>query len=178
MKIIAFGASYSKDSINKKFATFTAQQFSGNDIEILDLDQYTIPLYTIDTEKESGHPQLVKDFVAKIESADFLIISMSEHNGSYTAAFKNLFDWSSRVKQKVFEGKKILLLSTAPGPRGGLGALEAAKTRFPIHGAEIIAHYTLPVFQTNFSETEGILQEELKGEYDEVISSVKEILHT
>lgn len=173
MKIIAFGASYSKNSINKRFAAFAATQFEGATTEVLDLSIYELPLYTVDKEKEIGHPEILQDFVAKLHSADLLIISMSEHNGSYTAAFKNLFDWTSRVELKMFTGKKLLLLSTAPGPRGGLGALESAKTRFPIHGAEIVGSFSLPRFNENFDDTRGILEDDLRTTFTQLIEQTR-----
>jgi chromate reductase len=119
MKIIAFGASYSRASINKEFAAFAATQFGTHEVEVLDLNDYSLPLFTVDVEKELGQPQAAKDFVAKMEEADALIISVTEHNGNFSAAFKNLFDWASRVKLNMFEGKRMLLLSTSPGQGGG-----------------------------------------------------------
>ena len=169
MKIIAFGASYSKRSINKQFASFAAKQFKNAEALILDLNDYTVPLFTVDVEAENGHPEIVRTFISKLEEADLLIISMAEHNGNHTAAFKNLFDWASRVKLKMFEGKKMLLLSTSPGGRGGANSMEAALKRFPIHGAEIIANFSLPSFTKNFDAEKGILDEELKKQFDEAI---------
>ncbi|MBV8251422.1 MAG: NAD(P)H-dependent oxidoreductase [Chitinophaga sp.] len=171
MKIVAFGASYSKNSINKKLAIYAASFFKKSEIEILDLNDYLLPLFTVDVEKEIGVPQAVKNFIAKLDEADLLIISLAEHNGSYTAAFKNLFDWTSRFKMKMFEGKKMLLLSTSPGPRGGLSALEAAMSRFPRHGAEIIGYFSLPKFDENFSAEEGISNTAIKQEFDYFIST-------
>jgi len=173
MKIIAFGASYSKNSINKKFAAYAASQFNNIEAEVLDLTDYWLPLFTTDVEAEVGHPGEVTDFLSKLEEADLLIISLSEHNGSYATAFKNLFDWASRVKLKMFEGKKVLLLATAPGARGGMSVLEAAKQRFPIHGAEIIGSFSLPNFHDNFSEESGILHTELKASFQHILSSIK-----
>ena len=43
MKIIAFGASPSKNSINKKLATAAAHLFNKAEIEVLDLKKYKIP---------------------------------------------------------------------------------------------------------------------------------------
>lgn len=169
MKLVAFGASYSKNSINKKLAAYAATFFSHAETEIIDLCNYPLPLYTIDVEAEMGQPQAAKDFVAKLDEADVLIISLSEHNGSYTTAFKNLFDWASRSKVKMFEGKKVLLLATAPGPRGGVSVLEAAKSRFPVHGAEIIGSFSLPKFQENFSDESGIVNSDLKLDFEYVI---------
>lgn len=175
MKIIAFGASYSRSSINKRFAAYAASQLAINNdiVEVLDLNDYPLPLFTTDVEKEIGHPQVAHDFVNKLAEADIILISLAEHNGSYTAAFKNLFDWASRVKGKLFENKKLLLLSTATGPRGGLSVLHAAVDRFPRHGAEVIAQFALPNFAQNFSDEIGIINEELKQNFIQTIETVK-----
>ena len=174
MKLIAFGASYSNDSINQKFATYAAKQFAGADIEILDLRNYWLPLYTTDVETEIGHPEEVTHFLAKLEQADLIVISLAEYNGSYATAFKNLFDWASRVKMNFFEGKELLLLSTSPGPRGGLTVLQTAKERFPFHGATIAGTFSLPNFYDNFSEETGILNEEIKGKFNDVIGTLQQ----
>ncbi|MEP4192505.1 MAG: NAD(P)H-dependent oxidoreductase, partial [Sneathiella sp.] len=103
MKILAFGASSSKKSINKKLASHAASMVQNGDIEILDLNDFELPLFSEDKEEELGHPQLAKEFLNKISNADGLIISFAEHNGSYTAAYKNIFDWASRIDPKVYQ---------------------------------------------------------------------------
>jgi NAD(P)H-dependent FMN reductase len=173
MKIIAFGASYSGSSINRKLAAYAASQFEGAQVEVLDLRQFELPLYTPEAERALGHPQAAQDFVAKLGGADLIIASMAEHNGSYTAAFKNLFDWASRVKLQMFEGKRLLLLSTAPGPRGGLSVLQQAIDRFPRHGATVAAHFSLPSFAKNFSEEAGILDEALRASFLQAIEAAQ-----
>jgi chromate reductase len=175
MKTIAFGASSSKHSINKSFAHYTALLIDPL-AETLDLANYPLPLFSVDLEKEKGIPVEAMNFISKIKSASLLVISLAEHNGSYTAAFKNLFDWTSRTEPKLFADMKMLLLSTSPGPRGGLGVMEAALIRFPIHGAQIAAHFSLPKFQENFDTTAGITNPELRSKYLEIIESIKESL--
>jgi chromate reductase, NAD(P)H dehydrogenase (quinone) len=172
MKIIAFGASSSKQSINKIFATFAAHQFEASKIEVLDLNDYPLPLYSVDIEKETGIPENAKRFCDELQTADFIIISFAEHNGTYTAVFKNLFDWMSRYQLKMFDTKKLFLLSTASGPRGGLSALEAALKRFPIHGAEIVGHFALGKFQENFKASEGIVNDTMKTEFEKVVAEI------
>lgn len=172
MKILAFGASNSNSSINQQFAIY-ASQFFDAEIEVLDLSQMDLPIYSIDKEISNGIPEYVNDFISKINSVDLVIISMAEHNGSYTTAFKNLFDWASRAKQKTFENTKILLLSTSPGIRGGIGVLEAAKSRFPYHGANILSSFSLPNFSQNFDPQIGIINQELKESFENVINQVK-----
>lgn len=150
MKIIAFGGSNSKNSINKKLATYASSLFADASIEILDLNDFALPLFSVDLEKEIGQPQLAKDFLDKITSADFLVVSLAENNGNYSAAFKNLFDWSSRQAKEVFKHKPMLLMATSPGGRGGATVLEIAKNAFPRFGADIKATFSLPSFNDNF----------------------------
>lgn len=173
MKIIVFGASSSKKSINKRLATYASTYFQGDEIEILDLNDFELPVFSVDLQAENGIHQNAIRFYNKLQSADLIIISMAEHNGSYTAAFKNLLDWMSRYESKVFGNKPMLLLSTSPGGRGGKGVMDAALVRFPIHGAEIIAHFSLPKFNENFVDGQGITDPVLKAEFEEAIEKVK-----
>ena len=173
MKITTFGASSSKKSINKTFAFYTAQQFENATIEFLDLNDYSLPLFSVDLEIEMGIPQNAKDFYLKMFNADLLVISLAEHNGSYSAVFKNLLDWISRFEGKVFANKKMFLLATSPGGRGGESVLNAALSRFPIHAAEIIEHFSLPNFEANFDLEKGILDEALRKSYLSKIESIQ-----
>ena len=173
MKLIAFAASSSKQSINKQFAEFAISILNDFDTELLDLNDYELPLYSVDREKADGIPDLVGQFCEKLNHADIIVISLSEHNGTYTAVFKNLFDWLSRYKLKMFENKKLVLLSAAAGPRGGQGVMDAALQRFPIHGAEIIGQFCLPKFKENFDSSLGIINENLSLDFAALLDKVK-----
>lgn len=150
MKIIAFGGSNSHSSINKKLATYVAHLFENADIEVLDLNDYALPVFSVDLEKEIGHPKQAVDFLEKIGSAQILVVSLAENNGNYSVAFKNIFDWCSRKHKDVFQGKPLLLMATSPGARGGASVLEIAKNSLPRYGANIIATFSLPSFYENF----------------------------
>ena len=134
MKLLAFAASSSRKSINKQLVTYAASLVEGAEVEVLDLNDYELPLFSEDREAELGHPELAKAFLAKIAASDALMISFAEHNGSYSAAWKNLFDWSFAYRQKVFQDKPMVLLSTSPGPRGGASVLAAATGSVPFFG--------------------------------------------
>ena len=101
-KLLAFGASNSKNSINKQMAIWTANQIDEAEVEILDLNEFEMPIFSVDRESESGIPQLEKNFKEKIQWADGIIISFAEHNGAYSAAFKNIYDWVSRIEITVY----------------------------------------------------------------------------
>lgn len=172
-KIIAFGASSSKNSINKQFATFVAHQFENSDIEILDLNVYEMPIFSVDKEAEIGIPTKAVDFYAKIGSADLIIISFAEHNGAYSTAFKNIFDWTSRINSKNFQEKPVLLLSTSPGARGGSSVIEIAKNRFPYQGAIVKGSFSLPSFYENFDAVNGIINQDLKSQLMEIVNTIE-----
>jgi len=172
-KIIAFGASSSKASINKQLATYAANQFQNATVEVLDLNDFEMPIYSVDKEKDNGIPQLAQDFYAKLGTADAIVISFAEHNGAYSAAFKNIFDWTSRINAKTFQEKQVLLLATSPGPRGGSSVLEIAKNRFPFQGAVVKGSFSLPSFNDNFDAEKGITNEDLKNQLLEIISSIE-----
>lgn len=155
MKIIAFGASSSKKSINKNLATYAAQLFENAELEVLDLNDFQMPLFSVDVEEEIGHHAVAQQFLDKIGEADILVVSMAEHNGNYSAAFKNIFDWCTRISAKVFQEKPMLLMATSPGARGGASVLEIAKKAFPFYGGNIKATFSLPSFNDNFDIDKG-----------------------
>ena len=60
----------------------------------------------------------------------------------------------SRLDGKVWNDKPMFLMASSPGGRGGATVLEIAKNSFPRMGATIVADFSLPSFQNNFSEKE------------------------
>lgn len=173
MKIIAFGASPSKNSINKKLATYAASLFENAEVEVLDLNDFQMPIFTVDIEKEIGQHELAKAFLGKIATADILVVSLAENNSNYSAAFKNVFDWCSRITVKVFQEKPMLLMATSPGGRGGANVLEIAKNAFPRYGADIKATFSLPSFDANFDVEKGkISNPEFDTQLREIIKGI------
>lgn len=148
---MVFGGSNSLTSINKKLAIYAASHLKNTSIQIIDLNDFPLPLFSVDLETENGIPKEAYFFDEILQEVDGFIISLAEHNGSYTAAFKNLLDWVSRINVKVWKDKPMLLLSTSPGSRGAQSVLDNAKVRFPFLGAEIIDTFSLPSFSDNFN---------------------------
>lgn len=171
MKTIAFAASSSSQSINKTLITHVASLL--NDCEILDINDYELPLFSVDREAELGQPELAQRFFNQLGSADAIIISFAEHNGSYTAAYKNLFDWCSRLNPKVYQGKSMLLLSTSPGKRGGASVLEQAVNSAPFFGGIVKASLAIPSFNQNFDIQLGQISDpELAHSLDVAVKSL------
>ena len=150
MNVLAFAASNSKKSINKVLATYAANLIENADVEILDINDYEMPIFSEDREKELGQPEQARAFYKKISEADAIIVSYAEHNGGYTAAYKNLFDWTSRISKDVFQHKPVVFLSTSPGPGGAANVLESAVNSAPHFSADLRASISVPSFNENF----------------------------
>jgi chromate reductase len=155
MKILAFAASNSRSSINKSLVTYAASLIKNAEVDVIDLNDYEMPIYSSDRENESGIPQLAHDFYNKISAANALMISFAEHNGSYTAAYKNLFDWTSRIDAKVYQGKQAVLFATSPGPGGAGSVLAAAKGSAPYFGMEVKGDLSIGKFYDEFDMEKG-----------------------
>ncbi len=173
MKIIAFAGSNSTDSINKKLATWVSSLFAEHQIEILDLNDYEVPIYKKSREQELGIPDKIITFSEKLSDADLILLSLAENNGAYSTAFKNILDWASRIPDTtVFHDKPILLMATSPGQRGGSSVLEIAKNRFQFNGGNVLDTYSLPSFNDNFEEGKGITNEELLKEINDKVTAI------
>lgn len=150
MKLLAFAASNSSKSINKQLVTYAASLVNNAAVEILDINDYEMPLFSEDKEAILGQPEQAKAFFAKLGQADAIIISFAEHNGTYTAAYKNLFDWTSRIDMKVFQNKPMVLLASSPGPGGASSVLNAAQASAGFFAADVKATLSVPSFFDNF----------------------------
>jgi NAD(P)H-dependent FMN reductase len=159
VKIIAFAASSSRNSINQKLVRYATSLVNGAEVEILDLNDYELPLFSEDREKELGQPQLAQNFLAKLAIADALVISFAEHNGTYTAAYKNLFDWCSRIK-KPYQNKPMVMLSTSPGGRGGATVLAQAVASAPHFDGDVRGSLSVPNFYEHFDLEQDNLSDE------------------
>lgn len=161
-KIIAFAGSNSKTSINKQLATYAASLIDGAEVNVLDLNDFELPLYSMDKEKANGIPDNAHKFLDIIKASDGIVLSLAEHNGTYATVFKNLFDWMSRIDGKLWSEKPMLLMATSPGARGGLTGLNIAADRFQYMGGNIVGKFSLPNFNDNF-QNGNIMNDELKN---------------
>ena len=175
MNVLAFAASSSKKSINNHLVRYAASQLEDTEIEILDINDYELPLFSQDREDQLGQPALAKEFFDKIGNSDSVIISFAEHNGSYTAAYKNIFDWVSRINPKVFQNKPMVLLATSPGPGGASSVLASAIASTPFFDGVVKASLSVPSFYDNFDIEQGrITNDEINGQLLTAVNSLSE----
>ena len=173
MKVLAFAATSSKKSINKQLAHYAAQQIAGAQVELLDINDYEMPLFSEDREQELGQPALAKAFYQKLSEADAIVISFAEHNGSYTAAYKNLFDWTSRINVQLFQNKPVIMLATSPGPGGAGSVLAAAQGSAGYFAADVKGAISVPSFYDNFDVENGRLTN--KELIDKIMNAISQL---
>ncbi len=135
IKILAFAGSTRTESYNKKLlkiAVFGARE-AGAVVTEIDLRDYPLPIYDGDLEHSEGIPKngrKLKDLFAENHG---LLLALPEYNSSMSGVFKNAIDWVSREDKgeaplHCFTGKVAGLISTSPGPLGGLRGLVHARS--------------------------------------------------
>ncbi|SHG26777.1 NADPH-dependent FMN reductase [Flagellimonas flava] len=173
--ILALAGSNSSTSINYKLVQHTVSMVDNNDVQVMDMVRYPFPMYSEDEERQNGFSNSLIELKNDIQAANGLILSVNEHNGNPSAYFKNVLDWLSRLERKFLADTKVLLMSTSPGKRGGVGALGIVEQLLPRFGAEITATFSLPSFHENFG-SDGIVDHELKSSHQEALATFLESL--
>lgn len=132
MRIFMFAAALRSESTNKKLINIAANivKDAQHEVDLASFSEFMLPLYDGDMEKSQGIPQIAKDFTARMQSSQALIISSPEYNHSTPGTLKNLIDWVSRIQPMPWKNQYILLLSASPAMVGGNRGLWA--TRIPL----------------------------------------------
>ena len=178
MKILAIPASLSVNGINRQLVSYAAKLITDGlvpsaEVEIVDLNDYEMSIYSQEREAQGGIPEQARQLYEKIGAADAVVISFAEHNGLYTAAWKNTFDWMSRVNAAVYQGKPMVMFATSPGPKGGGSVLASAVTSVPYFGAELVGHLSIPSFGENFDAGSGeIVNSDINAEFTKVLGTL------
>lgn len=129
VKFIAFSGSIRGASLNKKLTSAAVTLFQENkqEIELIDLADYELPIYNGDLE-QSAFPENAVKLYKKFKEADGLVISSPEYNSSFPPLLKNVIDWVSRPQLNepalaAFAGKTAMIVSASMGPLGGIRGL-------------------------------------------------------
>ena len=175
-KILAFGASNSSKSINVQLARYAMDKLAEKtSVERLwiDLNDFEMPIFGVDREARDGVPEPAHRFKGLIREAEGVLISFAEHNGSYSVAFKNLLDWSSRIEKSLWLDRPLCLMATSPGARGGQSVLQAATARFPYMNSEVVSSFSLPRFRDNFDPGRGITDPALAAQFEVTLDAFR-----
>jgi len=175
MKITTLAATNHKNSINQQLVRTVGNALNAEQHLHLDLNDYPLPIYSQDIEEHSGIPAAAHELFEKIQRADLLLLSFAEHNGSYTAAYKNAFDWMSRIQQKVFTNVLLVNLSTSPGPGGAKNVLAQANNSAPFFGGSVVYSESVPNFHSQLDEHGAIHSALIKRIVDSVTQALPNI---
>jgi len=177
VKILAFSASNSRASINGALVRYALgrlkQRTPDLTSRVLNLNDFEMPLYSIDRETENGIPQSAHNFFKAIGDADALLVSFAEHNGTVSVAWKNIFDWMSRIEMKVWQGKPLVLLAATPGPRAGAGVLTQQVALAPHFGADVKGHLGIGKWSESFdSDNKQLIHDNDINKLDALLSEL------
>lgn len=118
IKLIGISGSLRKGSYNT-LTLLNAKELLPNNASLEVVDISGLPIYNEDLEA-LGTPEIVNNFVKKLEEADGFVISTPEHNLSVSAALKNALDWVSRAQSRPLSGKPVAVMSASVGVFGGI----------------------------------------------------------
>lgn len=129
-KILAFAGSTRTDSFNKKLVKIaaTGAKDAGAEVTVIDLLDFSMPLYDGDLEQKEGIPQNARKLKDLMISHHGFLISAPEYNSSISGVLKNTIDWTSRQSEgeqplACFQNKVAGIMSASPGTLGGLRGL-------------------------------------------------------
>lgn len=170
--MLVFVGSNSSKSINEQLTKAVLKK--GNVThKFVDLKTLEIPLFSEDLEREIKSPKGIVSLKDQIDTFEHIFITTNEHNGNLSAFFKNILDWLSRADKSFLENKKIFILSTSNGKRGGLGANESLQKLVERFGCKIYESYAFSSFSENFNkETQEITNEDFLKEIDQKLNII------
>jgi len=177
-KILAIPASNRRKGLNRQIIEHAARLLEGGlvadaEVEILDLNEYELPIFSVERHEEMGIPALAQEFWDRIGAADAVIVSFAEHNASYSVAWKNIYDWTSRIDMGVYQDRKVAFFATSPGGRGGQSVLENATMTAPFFKADLVGTLSIPSFGENFDTEAGeISNPELRAEFEKILAAL------
>lgn len=120
INILGFAGSLRKDSYNKSLLR-AALELLPEDARLELFDLEGIPPFNQDFERSP--PNKVKEFKAKINAADAILVATPEYNHSVPGVLKNAIDWASRpYGDNSFNRKPVAIMSASGGLLGGARA--------------------------------------------------------
>jgi NAD(P)H-dependent FMN reductase len=128
-KVLIMAASTRTASINHALARHIATRLDTTaPVEIVDLRNYSLPLYDGDLEAREGVPAAAAALAGEMASAEALVLVSPEYNGTFTPLLKNTVDWVSRVDASAFAHLRVLVASASPGRGGGANGVAMVRT--------------------------------------------------
>jgi NAD(P)H-dependent FMN reductase len=177
--VLVFAGSTRAESVNKKLAQEAARiaQGMGAKVTVIDLRDFSIPLYDADLEANSGMPKNAKRLRDLMIANQSIVIVSPEYNASIPAVLKNALDWASRGEKggssrNAFKGKKFALMSASPSGMGGSRALIHLRTIVEAVGGQVVEkQVSVPNAYEKGALDNSALQKELKEQLSQLMTN-------
>ena len=177
--ILGFAGSLRKDSYNKSILR-AARELAPEDAEIEIFDLEGIPPFNQDLETKM--PEKVKEFKARIEAADAILIATPEYNYSIPGVIKNAIDWASRpYGDNSFQDKPVAVMSASIGMLGGARAQYHLRQTFvfldmhPINAPEAIVNFADEKIDENGRIIDGETRERIGQLLENLVAWTKRL---
>jgi chromate reductase len=138
MRILAVSGSLRQSSFNSSLLRAALEAApDGVELEIWE-GLHELPLY--DEDLDAGDtPESVRRLRDDWASADAILFSTPEYNGSVPGGLKNAIDWASRPKlEGVLRNKTVAVIGASTGQFGALWAQQDLKRILGIAGARVV----------------------------------------
>jgi len=167
INILAFSGSTRSGSYNKKILEYAVKgaRDAGANVTVIDLRDFTLPLYDGDLENNDGLPINCIKLQNLFLKHQGLLLALPEYNSSVSGVFKNTIDWVSRPIQEkketlsCFNNKTVALMSASTGKLGGIRVLAHARSILENINAMVIPKQICVESADKVFDYRGVLQE-------------------
>lgn len=123
------------------------------EVEVINLLDLRLPLYSTVEEEENGIPEIALDLAHKILDLKAFIIVAPEYNGVMPPVLNNAMAWTSRATKDWRDAfnEKVVALATHSGG-GGAKGLQAMRIMFQHLGSNILAREILTTYEKQLNE--------------------------
>ncbi|TDJ66309.1 MAG: NADPH-dependent oxidoreductase [Proteobacteria bacterium] len=129
--ILAFAGSTRSNSFNFLLlrAAVASAKHAGAEVTMIDLGDYSMPLFDQDLEAAEGMPENAQRLKQLMIEHEGLLVASPEYNSSISPLLKNTVDWVSRSASAdepalaAYRNKFAAIMSASPGGLGGLRGL-------------------------------------------------------
>ena len=149
LRLLILPGSARTGALSGQLAAFAARlaEQQGLQARLFDLRALDLPLYDGDLEAAHGVPASALALQAALLESDAVLLVTPEYNGFPTPLVINAFDWLSRIAATeqhpaglaATTNKPVALLSTSPGPLGGLRAMNTLRQYLQMAFAMLVA---------------------------------------
>ncbi len=170
--ILGFAGSLRKNSYNKALLR-AALELVPKGAKLGSFNLEGVPPFNQDLENQP--PQKVKEFKAKIRSADAILIATPEANYTLPGVLTNAMNWASRpYGDNAFDGKPVAVMGATIGTIGTARAQYHLRQSFvflnmiPINQPEVM----VPVAQEKIGEDGKVTDQKAREKIRELLESL------